>query len=378
MTRKLALLVALAVSGCASHVVREPPAALVSFKSSYDVKEQWSANVGAKSVKGALRLTPGASDGFVYAADPRGRVSAFAEDSGRKKWSVDLHTPVSGAVGVSPNLVLVGTRNGEVIALDRENGNRLWAAPVSSEVLAAPAANRDVVVAQAVDGRVYALAADTGKRLWVYERTEPALSLRGTGTPVVLSDGVLAGFASGKLVALRLKDGGVLWEATVGQPHGRNEIERLVDVDASALVSPDAVYAASFQGKLTALSPGSGAILWARDVSTYTALAMDEANIYLTDDKSRVLALDRKTGASVWTQEGLHGRRLSAPVVYRDSIVVADYEGYVHWLARDDGHFVARYRVGRGPVRAPAAVDNETLFILATSGKLAALRLVSQ
>lgn len=378
MMRRLALLAALVAAGCASHAVREPPAPLASFKSSFDVKEQWSADVGTKSVKGALRLAPSVNDGFVYAADPRGRVSAFAEDTGRAKWRVDLRVPVSGAVGVGRNLVVVGTRGGEVIALDRENGNRLWTAPVSTEVLAPPAVNRDIVAVQTVDGRVYALAADSGKRLWVYERTEPALSLRGTGTPVIVSDGVLAGFASGKVVALRVTDGGVLWEATVGQPHGRNEIERLVDVDASALVAPDAVYAASFQGRLTALNPASGATLWVRDVSTYTGLAMDDANIYLTNDKSQVLAFDRKSGANVWKQEALHGRRLSAPVVYRDWIVVGDFEGYVHWLARDDGRFVARHRVGSSPLRAAPAVDNDTLFVLATSGKLAALRLVGQ
>jgi outer membrane protein assembly factor BamB len=226
-----------------------------------------------------------------------------------------------------------------------------------------------------VDGRLFGLAAADGKRLWVYERSEPALSLRGTDTPVMVADAVVAGFASGKVVALRLKDGGAMWEATVSQPRGRNEIERLVDVDVPPLVFGDAVYAASYQGKLAALNPRTGAVLWSRDVSTYSGLTSDGNNLYLTDDKSNVLAFDRRTGASLWKQEGLRGRRLNGPVVYGDAVVVADAEGYVHWLARDDGRFVARYSLGGGPIRAPAIVGGDTLFVSNASGTLAALQL---
>jgi outer membrane protein assembly factor BamB len=372
----IVLLASIAATACASRAVREPPAPLVEFPPAYNVKQAWSADVGASSSKGHLRLTPRVSEGVVYAADPEGRVSALAVDSGRRIWDVDLHTAVSGAVGVGENLVLVGTRRGQVFALARDTGKQLWTATVSSEVLAPPAASGGVVAVQSVDGRIACLAAADGKRLWVYERSEPALSLRGTDTPIVTADAVVAGFASGKVVALRLQDGGVLWEATVSQPRGRNEIERLVDVDAAPLAMPDAVYAASYQGKLVALNPRSGAVLWSRDVSTYTGIATDGANLYLTDEKSHVLAFDRRTGASLWKQEGLRGRGLNAPVVYGDFVAVADYEGYVHWLARDDGHFVARHQIGGGPVRSPAAIDGETIFVASTSGTLAALKLV--
>lgn len=368
----------LALVACASRAVREPPAALVEFQPTYEVKQVWSADVGASAKKSYLRLAPNVSEGTVYAADPKGKVTAFAADSGRKKWVADVSAPVGGAVGVGDNLVLVGTRRGQVIALARESGEKLWTAAVSSEVLAPPVAGEGVVVVQCVDGRLFGFGVADGKRLWVYERTEPALSLRGTDTPVIVADAVIAGFASGKLVALRLRDGTAMWEATVSQPRGRNEIDRLVDVDAPPLALADAVYAASYQGKLVALNPRSGAVIWSRDVSTYTGIATDGTNLYVTDDKSRVLAFDRRTGASLWKQEGLHGRRLNAPVVYRDVVAVADYEGYVHWLARDDGRLVARSSIGGGPIRAPAVVDGETLFVSSVSGTLAALRLTQK
>jgi outer membrane protein assembly factor BamB len=369
----LPLVVALVISGCASKIEREPPAKLVDFKPSITVKELWSEDVGAKA-KGWVGLVPKVHGDSVYAADPEGRVSAYELASGRRQWQVDLDVDVSGAVGASDNLVLIGTREGQVIALDRASGSKLWSATVSSEVLAPAVAGSGIVVAQTVDGKLFGLASADGKRLWVHERTEPALSLRGTDTPVIWQNTVVAGFAAGKLVALNLSDGRLLWETTVAQPRGRNEIERLVDVDASPLVMADAIYAASYQGRLVAINPRSGAVGWTRDISTYTGLASDGTNIYVTDEDGRVLAYDRRTGSSAWKQDALRRRGVVAPVVYKDFVVVADYEGYVHWLARDDGRFVGRNRVGSGPIRAPAVTAADTLLVLSHTGTLAALQ----
>ena len=360
--------------GCSSTSVREPPAPLTEFAPAYTVTLLWSADIGAGS-KDYLGLVPAVRDSTVYAAAADGRVSALAADTGRRRWQVDLNTPVSGAVGVGSTLVAVGTRDGRVIALARDTGEQRWVASVSSEVLAPPAVGESLVVAQAVDGRVFGLSVADGKRLWSYERTEPALSLRGTDTPVLISDAVLTGFASGRLAALRQRDGQPLWETAIALPRGRNEIERLVDVDVSPLVFSDAIYAASFQGKLAALNPANGNVLWSRDISTHTGMASDGNNLYLTNDKGYVMAFDRRNGASLWRQEALRGRSLNAPAVYDDVIVVADYEGYVHWLAREDGRFVARYQAVSSPVRARAVVADDTVFVFGISGTLSALRL---
>lgn len=374
-TTRLAFCLVFFLGGCASRSVREPPAPLPEFQPTAEVTQEWSADTGA-GTKDFLGLVPAVGDATVYAAGAKGRVSAFAADTGRRKWRTDLDVPVGGAVGLGAGLVAVGTRNGQVIALARDSGRKLWTATVSSEVLAPPAVGDGIVVAQSVDGRLFGLAAADGKRVWEYERSEPALSLRGTGAPVLAGDTVLAGFASGRIAALHAEDGRVLWEATVAQPRGSNEIERLVDVDGSPLVTADAIYAASYQGKLVSINPRNGNIIWSRDASTYTGIASDDKNVYLTNDRGYVLAFDRHSGASVWRQEALHGRRLNAPVVDGDTVVVGDYEGYVHWLARDDGHFVARYEAGSSAIRVRGVVAGATLFVAEISGTLSALRLV--
>jgi outer membrane protein assembly factor BamB len=368
------LLALLLLPACASRSVREPPAPLADLKPELQVRELWSVDVGA-SAKQAVFLAPAVAEGVVYMADPEGRVSAHAADTGERMWNVDLDTRISGATGVGEGLVLVGSRQGDVIAIQRESGKQAWKARVSSEVLSAPSAAAGIVVVQTVDGKVFGLAASDGKRLWVYERAEPALTLRGTATPAIVNDVVLTGFASGRIAALRLQDGKLLWEVPITQPRGRNEIERLVDVDASPLVLGETIYSASYQGKVVALNPRGGSIVWSRDASTYRALATDGRNIYLSDDRGHVLAFDARSGASVWKQDQLRGREPSAPVVQGDYLMVGDFEGYVHWLAREDGRLLARHRVD-GAVRAPAVASGDTVYVAGLSGTLSALRLL--
>jgi len=270
---------------------------------------------------------------------------------------------------------VVASKKGEVVALSSTDGHRLWTANVSSEVLSPAAIGAGVVVAQSADGKLTGIDAANGKRLWVYERTEPPLSLHGTAAPVIVSDVVLAGFASGKIVGIQIRDGKMLWEMPVAQPHGRNEIERLVDVDASPLVVGKVMFAASYQGKIIAVDLQTGRILWSRDVSTYTGMDADANNVYLSDDSGEVIAFDQRTGSSVWRQEHLRARQLSAPRYFDGLVAVGDFEGYVHWLSAEDGHFVARYRAGRSPIRAQPLAGHGMFYVSSQSEALEALRL---
>ena len=366
----------LVLSACGgSKVVREPPAPLPDFTPQTQIQELWSAGVGGVSGKLPVRLMPHLDGNTIYAADMRGRVTALAADSGRRLWETNLNLTVTGATGVGEGLVVVGGQKGQVIALNREDGKQAWSATVSSSVMSPPVAHAGVVVVQTVDGKLTGLSVADGKRLWVYERSEPALSLIGTAAPIVVDDFVLSGFASGKIVALNIKDGRALWEFTVSQPRGRNEVERMVDVDAPLLIVRDTLYAASYQGKIVAVDMrASGRLLWTRDASTFSGMDAGRGNIYLSDEKGHVLALDQTTGASVWKQDKLRGRSLSAPAYINGYVVVGDYQGYLHWLSAEDGRFVARHRVGSDAVTARAIPGAQALYVLNQGGSLAALQ----
>lgn len=381
MKRILLVVLLIGLGGCSwfgSSSNVEPPAELVDFTPVVKVKEVWSRDIGKGPGERFLKLTPAEQGNTLYVSDRRGRVQALDADNGEERWRTDLDLDVSAGPGLGDDLVMVATRKGQLVALNRQTGKEQWRTQVSSEVLAPPAVGDGVVVVQSVDGRLAAFAAATGKRLWLFERSEPALSLRGTSAPVVVADAVLAGFASGKLAALNLRDGRLLWEIPVAEPHGRTEIERLIDVETPALVTARALIAAAYQGKIVAVSLENGRLLWSREISTYSALSADADNVYVSDARGHVYALDLRSGSTVWKQDKLHGRHLSAPMVTGQAVAVGDFEGYIHWLARDDGRFLARTRIASAAVLAPPLADGATLYVDAQNGELAAFRLESR
>lgn len=374
MKKLAAAMLPLLLAACAGEQ-REAPAELQDFTARAKVEKLWRADTGRGPKKKYLILTPVLQGGQLYVSDVRGQVSAYDAASGKRRWRVELDQPVTGGVGSGAGLLLIGTRKGQVIALNPQDGQRRWTATVSSEILAPPSGAEGVVVASTGDGKLFGLAAADGNLLWSVTRTEPALSLRGTAAPVIVRDAVLAGFANGRIAAVKLKDGQVLWETAVAEPRGRNEIERLVDVDATPVTRSSSVYAVAYQGRTTAFSLESGRLLWWRELSAYSGVDSDAQQLYVGDERDQVVALDVRTGASLWRQEALSLRQLSPVTVAGNYIVVGDFEGHVHWLDKKDGSFVARYNVG-DPVKAKILADGQgTFYVLDQDGDLTALRL---
>ncbi len=364
------------LAACASGTSNvEPPAPLVSFTPSAKIRTLWSVGVGKGETRKFIELAPVMHEGTLYAVDINGRVGAYAADTGRQRWRVELNVPVAAAIGFGEGLVLVGTKNATVFALEPGNGKQRWKSTVATEILSRPVADAGIVVVQTIDGRITGLSAQDGKRLWTQQRTQPSLSLRGTATPLINSGVVYTGFASGKLIAVHLESGRPLWERTVARPRGRNEIERLVDVDAPPLVVGDTLFVVSYQGNVVALDRTTGRVLWSREESSYSGMAVGGTSLYLTDAEGNVIALDQRSGASLWKQDKLHARLLNPPAVVGDYLAVGDLQGYVHWLAPESGDFVARARVGSGPIRGMAIVSGNKLFLQDQGGTLAALEI---
>jgi outer membrane protein assembly factor BamB len=350
------------------------PTPLQPLKSTVATKVMWSEDIGAASHDPYSTLVPALGGGRVFVSDAKGRVTAVDAKTGKRVWQHELKKHVTGGVGVGEGLVLVGTSEGEVVALDENTGEPRWTSSAPSEVLAPPQVAGGIVVVRSVDGKLTGLSTADGVRRWIYERGVPSLTLRGSAPPAIYRGAVFAGFASGKVTANALDSGRVLWEASVGVPRGRNEIERLVDVDAQPLINGGVLYAAAYQSKVVALDLESGGLLWTRDVSTYSDLAVDAHNLYLSDDKDQVVALDRRTGATVWQQDQLLYRRLTGPAVVGGYVVVVDFEGILHVMASEDGKLVGRHRVaGKSGVTEPVT-DGHALYLLERDGTLSAVK----
>lgn len=325
-----------------------PPTPLKDFKPRAQSKVMWSAKVGSAE---NFTFTPAVQDGQVYAASAGGEITRIDAISGRQVWRIEAGEKLSGGVGVGANLVLVGTASGYVLAYDL-SGKILWKSKVSSEVLSVPKAAGDLVVVRAGDSRIFGLSAIDGSRKWVYQRATPTLSLRSSAGVVIDSGAVYAGFAGGKLIALRLEDGKIVWEASVAQPRGVTEIERIADITSLPVIDGPLVYAVAFQGKVAAIDRASGRVVWNRDISSYTGMSAEEARIYISHANGSIYALDYSSGKTFWKQDDLLYRHPTAPLPMGGVIAVGDVEGYVHFLDREDGSFFSRVRTMESPIMA--------------------------
>lgn len=353
----------------------EPPAPLVEFKPTLTIKQLWTAYAGGGTHKAYLKLAPAFHDDRLFTASPKGSVRAFNFSNGTLVWEQQLNVQISGGPGIGGGLVVVGSHKGNVVALSEKNGAEQWRVQVSSEVLAKPRISQGIVVVRTIDGKLFGLDSQNGAQLWIYERVRvPLLTLRGTSTPIIMHNFIIAGFDNGKIAGLELDTGKVLWEASVAEPRGRTKLERMIDIDADPLLVDNTIYVTSFQGRTVAIDLIQGKLLWENELSSYAGLNVDLDYLYLTDTKSHIWTLDRSTGDTWWKQEKLQGRNLTAPVSIGDYVVVGDLEGYLHWMRREDGQFVARYRMGKASIIVPPLVVNDTLLAYDNRGYIVALQ----
>jgi len=297
-------------------------------------------------------------------------VHAFDGANSERLWETRLEVRLSAGPGAGDGRVVVAGSDGDVIALAAGDGSELWRRRIAGEVLARPAVGGNRVILRTADGRLLALAGDDGAQLWQLEQSVPALTLRGTSAPVLVADAVVCGFDNGRLLAASLLDGEVLWEQTITPPQGSTDLDRLVDIDGTVAAIGQDIYVAGYQGRVAGLALESGSALWSRELSSYSGLAVDFTNVYVVTDESEVVALSRSNGTEYWRQDGLLRRGLSRPAAMTGSVVVGDFEGYLHWLDSRSGEMQARERVDNSRISGDLYVQDGRIYAQTESGRL--------
>jgi outer membrane protein assembly factor BamB len=344
-------------------------APLTAITNTTEVRTLWSASIDKA---GDYNFVPAVVNGAVFVAGRDGTIKKL--EDGKVVWKIDAGQPLSAGVGANASLVLVGTPKGDVLAFSTEDGKSVWQAKVSSEVLAAPVISDAGVAVRSGDNRVVLLDALDGGRKWVYQRSTPTLSVRSSASPVFADNYVFVGFPGGKLVALSIQNGAPVWEGAVALPKGATELDRVADIVAPPVIEGRQVCAVAFQGRVACFDLGqSGALVWSRDISSAAGIALDGRYLFVTDDKGSVHALDRLSGSSLWKQDKLLNRRVSGPTVRRGLVAVADAQGIVHFLSREDGSFVARQKTDGSAVRSPLQLLGSDFLVQTSGGNVSAI-----
>ncbi|MGI2259447.1 outer membrane protein assembly factor BamB [Shewanella sp. GXUN23E] len=377
------------LSACSSSdSIEEPIAELQEFNATVFPQISWQAQVGDGVGQYYSQLQPAVRYGKIFAADRDGVIEAFDEKTGDKVWEKDFSEAfrdgalaknkgarLSGGLVAARDKLFVGSESGVLAALNAETGELEWHARTQGELLSLPTVAEDLVVVNTGSGLLEAFNVDTGESKWRYEALMPSLTLRGTGGTAYEAGGFFVGTPDGK-VAVVIKDNGQpAWEQAIYTPKGGNEFARMADVDMTPLIIGDNLYAVSFNGNLVAMEVRTGRILWSRKYSSFHDLAVSGYSLFLVDDHSRVYSVDRRNGLEQWSNSELANRSLTAPVLFNDYIVVGDYEGYLHFLDRNNGNIVGRIRIDSDGLYSTPVVADGKLYVQGRSGELAAVTL---
>ena len=339
---------------------RNDPVPLKPFDAGLSVQIGWRAPVGRGT---SIGFAPMIVRDSVYAAAVDGAVGRYELATGAAIWTIKVDGKLSAGVGSDGTTTAVVTQDGMIVALD-ETGQVKWKSKAASEVSVPPVVGFGVVVVRSGDYRIQAFNAQTGERIWNVQRPGPALALRAPSRMIMTEGLVITGIPGGKMIAINAGSGDVQWEGIVATPKGSTDLERVNDVVGSPAIVGPLLCAVAYQGRITCFDVSAGGRpAWSKDYSSTVGLAIDARQAYAPNQSDVVTAFSLQNGNVAWKQDALQHRKLTSPGVLPQAVAFGDYDGFVHFLAPDDGRLVARITVGGGAVRAPVQATQQGILV---------------
>ncbi|OFC32738.1 outer membrane protein assembly factor BamB [Acidithiobacillus caldus] len=341
-----------------------------------EVDTDWQARL-----YGTWRLQPyetsniAVGEGHIYLVDASGHLLCL-DLGGKQDWMVRLDGKSARGPTLADGILYVGTDSGKLYAFSAKNGRRLWVTQLDSEVLSPITVSKEAVLAQLVNGQLVDLQRGDGKLDWTFSMNQPSLLLRTLPAPVVHGDVVYAGFADGNLVALNLSNGAELWRAAVAIPHGNNELARMVDIAANPIVDGDRIIAAAYQGNLAAYARSGGSEEWSVPMSTTLTPVLADGHLYVALADGRIAAVDPHSGVVLWRSDVLKGQYLTGITHCGTDLLVSDDAGSVYVFDPRSGHRVGQSHVSSSGIQsAPVCLGQDRFLVLSGAGTLYQLHL---
>lgn len=370
------LLCALLAVGCSKGIKPEThePTPLVGLSQSLNLLSpalsvnlpKGNQNYTSKDV---LSLQPAMQGQHIIAATVSGKVSKYQLD-GTKVWSVDVEDVITGGVSwdVATATAIITTRSGKVMALDANTGQLRWQKQLNSVVLAPALIGDNRVLLSGNDGVLHGMSLQTGKPIWQYATKTPSISIRGNAAPSLYNNTAFFATADGRIHALDVRTGILIWSRRVGVAVGISEIERINDIDAKPTIKDGQLYAISYSGQLQGIDLVNKKIAFTQKSASLNELVVTDQLVVATTLDGSVVAFNRFTGTKVWQNDALKYRQLSNPVLAGYHIALGDYKGVIHVLNQTTGEIVSRQN-SRGAVTHLQVVNN-TLVSQNASGNL--------
>ena len=361
--------VALSMAACSlfSSSNAPKPAPLENLTPSLQARVAWEARVD--SVKFPLTITA-VNDRFVVGGSD-GVISAISANDGTTLWRADIGKGLTAGVGSDGRFAAAVTRDNELVVT--EGDKILWRKTLTTPVITAPFVAGERVFVLTLDRAVLAFDAADGRRLWELRRPGEPLTLQQAGVIGAYQNTLLVGQGS-RLAGVDPSRGLLMWEATVANPRGTNEVERLADLVGPMARDNDVFCARAFQSAVACVNAERGNAIWSRNNAGLRGVGGDATIVVGGDASDRLTAWGTRTGDVVWTADQFQNRKLSAPLVTAKSVIVGDSEGYVHFLSKDKGQTVQRLQTDSSGIAAAPVQLGGTVLVATRSGRLFALR----
>lgn len=339
------------------------------------VKKGWQAST-AGSKENPLDFKPHIEGDEIFVASRSGKINGISIETGKTIFSEKLDASLVSGVGTNLSTIFAATTSGEVIALDREDGTEKWRYAVGRSISSAPVGSDQSVIIRTIDGKIIALDQLSGEQIWALERPVASLSVGLDAPSLVAGGGVVTGFSSGRVLACNVSTGQIFWEKRAFRPAGKNEIDRLIDIDATPVLAGQVAIVGAMKGGLIAYLLKNGEALWRNsEAGTRKNIAVHEQHIAVTQPASLVSLLDINTGTLIWQQKQLRGHGLTAPIITENSVIVGSLDGDLYFLDKADGSITSKYHLTSAAITSLRKTGQRFIAYSAGSGALISVEL---
>ena len=338
----------------------DEPKELVAFSNQKNIVIEWKNSFKGENEIG--NFLPDFSAQNLFFSDASGNVSSINASTGDRNWSIELNFLASGT-SAGFGLVVVSDIDGNVIAVDQNDGSKLWSTNVKGEVLSKVAIDAKVVVVKTGSGELLGLDRENGEILWSYRSKLPLLTVRGSSSPVIVDDLVYVSFDNGRLGVFELNSGFQVWDGAISYVKGVSELENLIDSDSSPVVDGGLIYTTNYQGNLNIFDTAQKRSVWSYETSSFYSPIVSRGMLTIVEANSGLRSFALKTLQESWTNDDYINRDLSNAVSYKGSLVVGDFEGYVHVIDTLNGKTIGRKKVSRKPIKSILS-RSDSLYII--------------
>jgi len=352
----------------------------------------WSVPVGAgDSRRVRLDTDPVVAGSTVFTLDAAARVQATST-AGAAIWAVDLTPPgqrsptaSGGGLAFDGGRLFVTSAFAFVAALDAATGRELWRQDFNAPVTSPPVVAGDRVFVTAADSTMWSLDAASGRIDWTHAAATSVTTVTRGAAPAISGDLVILPSKAGELTAMRRANGGVAWTSVVTGRRTGAAYAAISAITGDPVVDGGRIYAANHQGRLVALDARTGAAIWTAREAANAAVWPVGGSVFLVSDENRLLRLDAADGAVIWSvplplyQPTRRERNRLAifaqhgPVLAGGRLWVASSDGALRGFDPVSGALLAEIAVPGGAASGPV-VAGQTMYLLGRTGRLHALR----